>query len=122
MWGIVPDSGIGVTVKGTNLTTNESESVTSAGDGSFFLDAANMMPTGYNSELGDIIRITSAGYYAEVIVNVELYPDGVEVVLTNNPVTMASVIPSGVMAKFPKTDDWRMGMPGGVSVGRSGLG
>lgn len=121
IWGVAPNNGVNVAIKMKNITTGEEETVYSASDGSFLCDPANLT-SGYNAELGDLIRITSEGYYAEVIVNTDLYPDGIEVVLTNNPVTMATVIPSGVMAKFPKTDDWRMGMPGGVSVGRSGLG
>lgn len=121
--GFVPDYGIGVTVTQRNLTTGEEESVISESDGSFLLDPINL-PSSADEELGDIIRITAPelGYYAEVIVNVELYPDGVEVVLTNNPITMAAVIPSGVMAKFPHMSDRVMAFPGNVSVGRGGLG
>lgn len=117
--GFVPDYGIGVTVTQRNLTTGEEESVVTASDGSFLLDPINL-PSSANEELGDIIRITSEGFYAEVIVNVSLYPDGIEVTLTNNPVTMATVIPSGVMAKFATMEGW--GIPGNVTVGRSGLG
>ena len=122
IYGFAPNNGINVKIVGKNLTTNEEEVVFSSVDGSFIIDAANMLPSGYSAELGDKIRITSGEYYAEVIVNVELYPDGIQVVLTNNPVTMAAVIPSGVMAKFPKIDDWRMGLPGSICVGRGGLG
>ncbi len=120
IYGFAPDNGVNVLITMKNLSTAEEETVYSASDGSFLCDPANL-PSGYDAEKGDIIRITAPalGYYAQVIVNTELYPDGIAVVLTNNPVTMATVIPSGVMAKFPTLGSR---INGNVSVDRGGLG
>ncbi len=120
IYGFAPNLGANIKITQKNLTTGEEESVYSASDGSFLCDPANL-PSGYDAELGDIIRITAPalGYYAEVIVNTDLYPSGVAVVLTNNPTVMATVIPSGVMAKFPTLGSR---INGNVSVDRGGIG
>lgn len=119
IFGFVPAYGANVKVVGKNLTTGEEEEVFSDIDGSFIVDAANMLPTGY-SDLGDIIRVTAPelNVYGEVICDPDAYPDGREVSLTK-VVSMATIIPSGVMAKFPTI---MSKIQGNVSVERGGLG
>lgn len=116
LWGVVADQGVNVQVTAENLSTHEFETCYTSSDGSFILDAANF-PTGYNEELGDIIRITAGVYYAEASVDTFLYPAGREVNLNK----LLSILTGGGVNKFSHMEDRWNAIPGSVGACRSGL-
>lgn len=121
MYGYAPGNGVNVAVTQKNLSTNEEETVTTASDGSFILDPANLA-SGY-SELGDIIRVTSGIYFKEVVCDTATYPDGREIVLDQIIPTppIPTYVFAGTSKKFVKMED-RLVLAGGMPSRRSGLG
>jgi len=90
--GILQFAASLIRMLGINLTRGGSEEVTTADDGSYGIDPANM-DNGYDE--GDVIRIQSGSWYRDIFIDTTNNPDGEDVNL-NKPVDIGIVTGKGV--------------------------